>query len=40
MVQAANAQQPMGWLELKPGPGRNIVQITAHALSFEAAAGL
>lgn len=40
MTGAANAQGPMGWLELKPVPGRNIVQITGHALAFEKAAGL
>jgi 3-hydroxymyristoyl/3-hydroxydecanoyl-(acyl carrier protein) dehydratase len=35
----ANAQV-MGWLELKPGSGRNVVQITGHALALEKAAGL
>ena len=36
----ANAQQVMGWLELKPLPGRNMVQITGHALALEKIAGL
>ena len=36
----ANAQQAMGWLELKPVPGRNMVQITGHALGLEKAAEL
>lgn len=37
---AANAQQPMGWLELKPVPGRNAVQIVCHAIAFEAVSGV
>jgi hypothetical protein len=36
----ANAQQVMGWLEVKPGQGRNMVQITGHALALEKAEGV
>jgi hypothetical protein len=39
-MTGANAQQALGWLELKPLPGRNMVQITGHALALEKAAGL
>lgn len=36
----AQAQSAFGWLEVKPVPGRNLVQITGHALSTEAANGM
>lgn len=39
-MPGANAQQVLGWLELKPLPGRHVVQITGHALALETAAGL
>jgi hypothetical protein len=39
-MTGANAQQVLGWLELKPLPGRNMVQITGHALALERVAGL
>ena len=39
-MSGASAQQVMGWLELKPLPGRNMVQITGHALALEKIAGL
>ena len=35
MIAAVHAQQPMGWLEVKPAPGRNAVRIVSHALAFE-----
>jgi hypothetical protein len=38
-MSGASAQQVMGWLELKPLPGRNMVQITGHALALEKIAG-
>jgi hypothetical protein len=39
-MTGASAQQVMGWVELKPLPERNIVQITGHVLALEKAAGL
>ena len=39
-MSGASAQQVMGWLELKPLPERNMVQITGHALALEKIAGL
>ena len=40
VMNDANAQQVMGWLELKPLPGGSMVQITGHALALEKIAGL
>ena len=40
MSGAAGAQPPMGWIELRPVPGRSAVEIVGHALAFENAAGL
>ena len=40
MMGAAQAQSAFGWLELKPVPGRNLVQITGHALAMEAVSGM
>jgi len=34
-ASSAQADSPLGWLELKPVPGRNMVQITGHALALE-----
>jgi hypothetical protein len=39
-MTGANAQQAIGWLELKPLPGRHMVQITGHALALEKAESL
>jgi len=33
----ASAQQAMGWLEIRPAPGRNMVRIVGHALALEKA---
>jgi hypothetical protein len=35
MMTTAHAQAPLGWIELKPVPGRNLVQIIGRALSTE-----
>lgn len=37
---AAHAQSASAWLELKPVPGRNVIQITGHALALDAIGGL
>lgn len=36
----AHAQSASAWLELRPVPGRNIVQITGHALALDTISGL
>jgi hypothetical protein len=40
MMGAAHAQSAFGWLELKPVPGVNLIQITGHALALEAVSGM
>ena len=40
MILAANAQPPMGWIELKPLSSQNAVQIIGHALAFGEVAGV
>jgi hypothetical protein len=40
MTNSAAAQQAMGWLEIKPGTGPDIIQIDARALSITTIAGL
>ena len=39
-VTEANAQQAMGWLEIQPAQGRNMVQIIGHALALDKTDGL
>jgi hypothetical protein len=38
-VSEAEAQQAMGWLEIKQAPGQHMVQITGHALALEKVEG-
>ena len=40
MMGATHAQSAFGWLEFKPVPGRNLIQITARALAPEAVSGM
>lgn len=40
MMVAAHAQPAFGWLEFKPVPERNLIQITGHALALEAVNGM
>ena len=40
MMGAAHAQSAFGWLEFKPVPKRNLIQITGHALALEAVSGM
>jgi hypothetical protein len=40
MTGAAQAQSPTAWVELKPVAGRNMIQITGHALALDAAGGM
>ena len=40
MMGAAHAQSAFGWLEFKPVPGRNLIQITGRALALEAVSGM
>lgn len=39
-MSAAHAQSTLGWLEVKPVPGRNLVQITGHAMTLEPVSGM
>ena len=40
MTGAAHAQSPTAWVELKPVAGRNMIQITGHALALDAVGGI
>ncbi len=40
MTGLAQAQSPIGWLELKPVQGQNAIQIVSHAAAFEKTAGV
>jgi hypothetical protein len=40
MTGAAHAQSASAWIELKPVAGRNIVQVTGHALALGAVGGM
>ena len=40
MTGAAHAQSPTAWIELKPVAGRNMIQITGHALALDAVGGM
>ena len=35
MASAATAQSASAWIELKPVPGRNMVEIVGHALAID-----
>ncbi len=37
---SAYAQSASAWLELKPIPGRNMMQITGHAVALDAVSGM
>jgi hypothetical protein len=36
MTGAVYTQSAFGWLELKPLPGRNMIQISSHAMALKA----
>jgi hypothetical protein len=40
MTGAAHAQSPTAWVELKPVAGRNMIQVTGHALALDAVGGM
>ena len=40
MTSAATAQSASAWIELKPVPGRNMVEIVGHALAMDTVGGL
>jgi len=40
MTGAAYAQSASAWVELKPVTGRNMIQVTGHAIALDAAGGM
>jgi hypothetical protein len=40
MTGAAHSQSASAWIELKPVAGRNMIQVTGHALALDAAGGM
>ena len=40
MTGTAHAQSPTAWVELKPVAGRNMIQVTGHALALDAVGGM
>ena len=40
MTGTAHAQSVSAWLELKPVAGRNVIEVTGHALALDAAGGI